>query len=135
MVAGRDGFPFSRRLTNNTTNSRAFGIAGFSGISMVPQILGYGFSLLISVAHHPFLWGFQMLPAQSAGPLLRMNTKKQTADTARHDPTRPPKQQVRNLTRRCQKADFKIVHLHFFQGSGLRFRSNIFGAKMQFHEI
>ena len=68
-------------------------------------------------------------------------------DTARH-----PKKQVRNLTRRCQKTGFKIVHLHFsnapdlssdrpflvqkckatrFRGSGLKFRSAIFDAKMR----
>ena len=30
------------------------------------------------------------LPARSAGALLRMSTKKQTADPTRPDPTRPP---------------------------------------------
>ena len=41
-----------------------------------------------------------------------MSKKKQTADTTR--PTRPPQNQGRNLTRRCQNAGLKIVHLHFF---------------------
>ena len=39
-----------------------------------------------------------LLPARSAGALLRMSTKKQTADPTRRDPTRPPSHLLWKLT-------------------------------------
>ena len=39
--------------------------------------------------------------------------EKANRQPGRPSPTRPPQKQVSNLTRRCQKAGFKVVHLHF----------------------